>query len=116
MTLAAGDILRYTLSGSSTNTTAPGSQNTPLVTSNTLPLIFGGILLIVALLGGGLYLIGSRNRAPAQASDQQVIDVLIRQIAELDADHEAGKIDDDAYTVQRGALKARLAALMERKK
>ena len=70
------------------------------------------MLVIVGLLGGGLFLIASRNRS----GDQQVINILVRQIAELDADHDAGKIDDDAYEQQRSALKARLAALMERKK
>jgi hypothetical protein len=45
-----------------------------------------------------------------------VIDILVRQIAELDAEHEAGRIDDDSHERQRAALKARLTALMERKK
>ena len=66
----------------------------------------------IILIGGGLFLIASRNRS----GDQQIINILVRQVAELDADHDAGKIDDEAYTQQRNALKARLAALMERKK
>ncbi len=67
--------------------------------------------MIVLLLGGGLYLIARRTRS----GDQQVTNILIRQIAELDAEHDAGKIDDESYEHQRAALKARLAALMERK-
>lgn len=107
LSLAAGDVVRYEISGASSAT-----ASTPVVTSNNLLLIVGIVLVIVALLSGGLIVIAGRNRA----GDQQVIDILVRQIAELDADHDAGNLPDDVYERQRAALKARLAALMERKK
>ena len=112
LTLAAGEVVRYELSGSGMSAAANADRNAPVVSSNNLLVIVIGVLVVAALLGGGLFLIAARNRS----GDQQVIDILIRQIAELDADHEAGKIADDAYESQRSALKARLKLLMERKK
>ncbi|MCC6802949.1 MAG: hypothetical protein IT319_08695, partial [Anaerolineae bacterium] len=104
--------LRYEVSGEGLTAAQNADRTAPVVSSTSLPLIVVGALIIIGLLVGGLYLIAVRNRA----GDQQVIDILIRQIAELDTDHAAGKIPDDAYQQQRAALKARLAALMERKK
>ncbi|MFN8560163.1 MAG: hypothetical protein U0703_00650 [Anaerolineae bacterium] len=112
LTFQPGDVLRYEVSGQGLTAAQNADRNAPVVAANNLPLIIAGVLIVVALLGGGLFLIAARNRA----GDQQVIDILIRQIAELDADHAAGNIPDDAYETQRSALKARLAALMERKK
>jgi hypothetical protein len=37
---------------------------------------------------------------------------LLLALARLDRDHEAGDLDDDAYRVQRGALKTELKARM----
>ena len=107
LTLAAGDVLRYELTGAS----APVSTAPTVSSDNLLPIVLI-VLGIAALLGGGLVMLGARNRS----GDQQVIDILVRQIAELDAEHEAGRIDDESHERQRAALKARLAALMERKK
>lgn len=112
LTLAAGDVLRYELNGSGMSAAENADRSAPVVSSNNLLILVIGVLVIAALLGGGLFLIAARNRS----GDQQVIAILVRQIAELDTDHEAGKIDDDAYASQRAALKARLATLMERKK
>jgi hypothetical protein len=41
-----------------------------------------------------------------------LIDGLIRQIAELDTQHDAGQINHDLYQQQRAILKARLTELM----
>ncbi|MCC6802136.1 MAG: c-type cytochrome [Anaerolineae bacterium] len=112
LTLQPGDVLRYEVSGEGLTAAQNADRSAPVVSSTSLPLIIVGALVIIGLLVGGLYLIAVRNRA----GDQQVIDILIRQIAELDTDHAAGQIPDDAYQQQRAALKTRLAALMERKK
>ncbi len=109
LALAAGEVLRYELSGTGANVV--NGVTVPTTSNNLIMLVIGG-LVIALLLGGGLVVLGTRNRA----GDQQVIDTLVRQIAELDADHDAGKLDDDAHERQRAALKARLAALMERKR
>lgn len=107
LTLAAGETIRYELSGQSAEI-----NPAPVVSSDSLLPIVLILVGIAALLGGGFVMLGARNRS----GDQQVIDILVRQIAELDAEHEAGRIDDDAHQRQRAALKARLAVLMERKK
>lgn len=107
LTLAAGDVIRYEIAGAS----AP-LGTTPVVSSDSLLPIIVVVLLIAVLLGGGFVLLGTRNRS----GDQQVIDILVRQIAELDDEHDAGRLDDESYERQRAALKARLTALMERKK
>lgn len=107
LTLAAGAVIRYDIAGAS----AP-LGTTPVVSSDGLLPIIIVVLLIAALLGGGFVLLGTRNHS----GDQQVIDILVRQIAELDDEHDAGRIDDESYERQRAALKARLTALMERKK
>jgi hypothetical protein len=112
LTLSAGDVLRYELSGMGLTDAQQADRSAPTVTSNNLLLIVVVVLVIAGLLGGGLVLLGTRSRS----GDQQVINILIRQIAELDGDHEAGRIADAAYESQRAALKARLAALMEREK
>ncbi len=105
LSLPLGSVLRYELSG-----TGDANPAQPAVSSNSLPLLIGGVVVIVLLIGGGVYLIARRNRA----GDEQVKQILIRQIAELDAEHAAGTIDDASYQQQRAALKARLAALIER--
>jgi len=43
----------------------------------------------------------------------QVINGLVKQIAELDSQHEQGQINHDLYQRRRSALKARLAQLMD---
>ena len=112
MKLASGDVLHYEVSGAGLSAAQNADRNASVVSSNNLLPIIIVVLLLVGLVGGGLFVIGSRNRS----GDQQVINILIRQIAELDADHDTGKISDEAYESQRNALKARLTTLMERKK
>ncbi|HVU12142.1 MAG TPA: c-type cytochrome [Phototrophicaceae bacterium] len=108
--LAASDVIRYEISGTGLATAV--NPNTSFVSANNLLPLLVGAMILIALLGGGIYVVTSRNRS----GDQQVINILVRQIAELDADHDAGKIADTAYEQQRAALKARLTSLMERKK
>ncbi|MBI1257685.1 MAG: c-type cytochrome [Chloroflexi bacterium] len=110
--LASGDVLHYEVKGSGLSSAQNADRNAPVVSSNNLLVIIVAVIVVAILIGGGLFLIGSRNRS----GDQQVINILVRQIAELDADHDAGRIDDTSYESQRGALKARLTTLMERKK
>lgn len=116
---AAGTTLRYTISGASAagsaTTSAAGSTNV-VTADNLLPvlLIIGGVVVVV--VGVLLYL---RERARAKALEvagsgqARVIDGLVGQIAELDAQHEAGTIDTAAYERRRARLKARLDQLMD---
>ena len=109
--LASGDVLHYEVKGSGLSSAQNSDRNAPVVSSNNVVILVVAVIVVALLIGGGLFLIGSRNRS----GDQQVIDILVRQIAELDADHDAGRINDTSYEAQRSALKARLATLMERK-
>jgi mono/diheme cytochrome c family protein len=117
---AAGDVLRYELTGAAQSV---GSRDTGVVTSNNLlPLIIvviiGEIILVAALY---LWWRGRRARRGSGADagkakdDPVLMDGLIRQIAELDAQHERGEIADEGYQRQRALLKARLTELMEKK-
>jgi hypothetical protein len=115
----AGTTLRYTISGASAAGGASGTAATSsnvITTDNLLPvlLIIGGV--VVVLVGVLLFLRErARAKAPGSAGPSQasVIDGLVGQIAELDAQHEAGTIDTSAYERRRARLKARLDQLMD---
>jgi mono/diheme cytochrome c family protein len=109
--VAAGGALRYELKGAA----APGAAGvsttpTGAVTSDnllaTLMLITGvGALVLAAVLF-------FRGRSARRENQQQLVDALVRQIAELDDQHTAGQLDDESWTRQRSALKARLTELL----
>ncbi|MFW5772999.1 MAG: hypothetical protein ACOCZH_06700, partial [Phototrophicaceae bacterium] len=113
--LSPGDVVRYELRG---GVPAPATSGDPsVVTSDNLALIVGGVLLAAALVIGALIVFARRSDEPvaASASDSRrdrLIEGLVQQIAELDADHEAGRINHDLYRRQRAQFKARLAELM----
>lgn len=119
LTYAAGDVLRYELAGAAQSV---GSRDNSVVTSNNLlPIIIVAIIGEI-LLVAGLYLWWRGRRAKRGAADAGkvkndplLIDGLIRQIAELDAQHERGEIAADAYQHQRALLKARLSEIMDKR-
>ncbi len=79
-----------------------------VISSESLPalMLIGGAALALAL-GAGYAL---RRRRRSEETDDA--DALLRQLAQLDAEHESGQINHDLWHHQRRALKARLAALM----
>jgi mono/diheme cytochrome c family protein len=109
--LAAGDVIRYQVSGSAAPN-ASGVSTTTSSASSILPML----LLIVgaaAVLAGFLFFVRSRNMAASSAGNkQQLIDALVRQIAEMDDAHAAGQMNHDLWHRQRAQLKARLAELL----
>lgn len=121
LALPNGGILRFEVSGAGAGSVLSGASGV-ITANNLLPIILvviGAQVLIVGLL----YLIYTRRRAGAGAAsvttgaaaspDRSVlIDGLIGQIAELDAEFEAGRLEETDYRRQRGVLKARLAQLM----
>lgn len=115
--LSPGDVVGFQVSGAGVPVTAQGVPQTS-VGGDALPLIVIAVIAGEVVLIGGVYLWYRRRKAKAAASqppisgDRVLIDGLVRQIAELDAEYEAGKVTDAAYTGQRAALKARLAELM----
>lgn len=88
--------------------------------SSTLPI--GIILMVVGgtILGAGgvMYWRTRRENADAQATDatpsvKEEINQLIKQIGELDLQHQQGKIPQDVHETERKKLKARLTHLMQ---
>src|SRR5690606_39003350 len=73
--------------------------------------------IIMVVVGVGVlilsFILFQRERRPK--ASPQLMDALILQIAELDAQHDAGEIADDVYQSRRAALKARLAEIMDKK-
>lgn len=108
-TLERQSILNYTLNGSAGLAAVAGE--TP--TTSPLPFILIGAGVVLFAVGAGLYVQQRRARQP---NKEQLIDGLIRQIAELDAQHNAGQINHDLYRHRREQLKARLAELMDQAK
>lgn len=108
--LQAGDLVRFEISGE----TAPigTSGDSSLVTSDRLvAAIFGALGLAFILAAGFLFLWGRARRSAL--GDAVLIDGLVRQIAELDAMHDAGQINHDVFQRRRAQLKTRLAELMD---
>lgn len=113
LALTAGDSLRYTLSGAPAATASEAESG---VTSSTLPLVILAVIGLQVVIFSGIYLLidNRRRRAAPALSNAQLIDALISQIAELDADFEAGKIEKSVYERQRALLKDRLAVHIEK--
>lgn len=88
------------------------SGDRSLVTSDNLLPIF---LAMVALVGGLIVLLVvlQRRGSVVTVTKDQLITGLVRQISELDAQHERGEINHDLYQQRRATLKAQLALLME---
>lgn len=112
--LSPGDAVSFELSG----TTAQASIEdgaTPQPTGNTSTLLIIGLIVEIVIIAGVGYLFFKWRRARLSQtgpSRQLLIDGLIRQIAELDNQHEVGQIDDAVYQSQRAQLKTRLTELM----
>jgi hypothetical protein len=77
-----------------------------------VPLALGGVLLLV-LIGVGVWRwrSGTGQTVFDDRSVEERRHELILQIAELDDQHAVGELDDDAWQVQRAALKRELYAL-----
>lgn len=131
LALGAGEVLRYEISGSGLS--AASAATSDAVSGDTLPLvlILGiGLEILVVI---GLYAWYRRRRAqywrnktaldipaaPAPGAggglpDDAVREMLIAEIAALDADYEAGRLDAETHRAQRAALKARLSSRLQK--
>lgn len=108
MSLLPGDVINFTLRGGGIATP------TAVTSSNLLPVIV--IMIGVALaVVGAFFAVQNRLAKMVQQNGGQ-IDSLIRRIADLDAQHDAGQINHDVYQRQRAELKERLAALLDAQK
>ena len=86
---------------------ATSSDDETLVTSETLPALFIGGIVLATVLGVGLSLLRRRSATPAGG-----IERLVQELARLDADHDQGRINHDLWHHRRRELKERLAQLM----
>lgn len=84
--------------------------NTAFTGNSILPIVLFTVGLIAIVVSGILYWRGGRT-AHVEV-DQQLIDSLVRQIAELDEDYAAGKFSEKVYAKSRERLKKRLADLV----
>ncbi|MBZ0302035.1 MAG: cytochrome c [Anaerolineae bacterium] len=122
--LSASDALSFELRGEPAPAAAELDQP-QVVTSNNLIAVVGAVLIVLGLVIGGLYIVYRRRSGtpapvsapapaakPARSDDKKLIDALIRQIAELDEEHDRGQINHDLYRRQRKQLKKRLAELL----
>lgn len=115
LSLQPGDSIQYELSG--TGVTVAAEVDAPSGASNNLLTVVIVVVIAQAVLIGGLFIFYRRRRTQAEPEDKdQLIDALVRQIAELDDRDERGEINHDLYHQRRRALKARLAALMNEEK
>lgn len=110
VTLAPASVIQYTLTGEAAPVAAIETPGV-VASSALIPVVLVGIVALAVVGALGVYLIGRNRNDP-----QVLIDGLIRQIAELDAQHDAGQVNHDVYQQRRSQLKARLAALMDEQK
>jgi mono/diheme cytochrome c family protein len=104
LALARGESLVYDIQG---DLFLRADEANSVVTGNNLLVI---VLVVALVVVGGAVFIFWRN---SKGDDAQV-NQLIRQIADLDALHEQGSINHDAYQQERQALKAKLSAYLEK--
>jgi mono/diheme cytochrome c family protein len=115
LTLPPGGIVSFTLNGQI------GAQTSGVISSNSLlPLLMviaGSVLLLfIIVMALRQRYAPKRKTAPAVPADKnKLVDVLVRQIADLDEQHDKGEINHDLYHQRRTKLKARLAELMDEK-
>lgn len=117
LTLNAGDLIRYELVGQVPGFETPVAET--VISSDALvgfiAIALGVTIAIVTILVVVLRRPNTTQQtggaAQSPATNQQV-DALVRQIAELDAQHEAGQINHDLWHQQRRVLKAQLAQIM----
>lgn len=107
LSLPAGNSLRFEISGAAAPGPTLGDTPVAVPTSNLLPVLLIGIGLC-ALAVAGLLIWRSRV-VGSKPNPQVLIDALVKQIAELDDDHKAGRLNHDVWHRQRAQLKARLA-------
>ena len=110
-TRAAGDSLRYDLTGSiAAATTTTTTTNSNIISPLAYILIAIGLVAIGTAIGFFM-----RERTDQRNNPQSQTNDLMKQIADLDVRHNEGKINEAQYLKQRTALKAQLVALMKNK-
>ncbi len=97
--------LRFAISGAPF---ATSSDDGWVVTSESLPALLLGALVLASALLGGVGLMKRRKDNSGSA-----INALVGELARLEEDHVQGRINHDLYHHRRRELKAELTRLME---
>ena len=105
--LPAGTDFGVNVSGQPQTQAATDAAAVPTETLVPLLLFAAGI----TILGVGAFMFVRDRRRPAP--DTNLMDALVRQIAELDELHASGQLEDAAYEKRRASLKARLVEVMD---
>lgn len=107
LTLGAGDVIRYEVSG---QPRAIGTSQEDVITSDNLLLVTAvvGVLLLLVVFGIG-YLI-RRGMKPSPNKDM-MIDRILHQIAQIEAEHEQGTLNHDVYQRRKAELEALLSRI-----
>jgi mono/diheme cytochrome c family protein len=110
VTQAAGQSLQYRVSGTLSSQTTSAAPNG--VSPVAYLLIAAGLLAIGMAIG--FFMRDQRTAAQSKVPDSSAeINLLMKQIADLDIQHSNGKLSKSKYERQRAALKAALMALMK---
>jgi hypothetical protein len=134
LTLSPGSVLGFELNGQGGTSSAVSGTPVLVSSDNFLPIAVVVFGITVAVVVGVLLVYSNRRREMPDASaealvatetvprrrgalarETQLIDIVLEQIAALDADFEAKNIAKDDYERQRGELKTRLSDLMRGK-
>jgi mono/diheme cytochrome c family protein len=109
-TLAAGQTLTLTLSGTPVTAGSTGAQG--------YELVIAAALLGAVLVGAGVWGWLRSRRDESQAAEaedatapEDAREALLQSIADLDDDFQAGRVPKDEYTGRRAALKEQLLEL-----
>ena len=107
---APGDKLTVHFSGLQNIASQPAATNAVSTGLNPKWIAFG--LAALALFGGLIYYSQQGSERAIEAADAP-LDRLLRAIADLDDDFEAGRIAETDYRRQRQSLKSKALALMQ---
>jgi mono/diheme cytochrome c family protein len=105
LTMTTEPQLLFSISG---DPFATSSDDVGVVTSEALPALLLGALALAGALLGALGMVKRRNGGAGGE-----IDALVSELAQLEEDHDQGRINHDLYHHRRRELKAELAQLME---
>lgn len=109
LALNPDDVVSYEVRGEASTVASEVAAQAP-ASDGGMDIVMVLALVGVGFIAAGVFVFFMRRRGSDDSSS--LIDALVRQIAELDADHEQGRINHDVYQRQRQQLKARLTELL----
>ena len=112
--MAAGDDFNFELNGRPDVVSDAVGNMIPAQNNSTNELIVGGAVLLLVVVVA-LFLVTRRDTDDYDEEEAEIeqaeIDRLLLAVVDLDDDFEAGKVEEEAYQVQRRKLIGELAAI-----